>query len=108
MQSILLLYCILQKMQSILLLYCILQKMQSILLLDAVIPGGTKAQHLQTCSEPVHFLAGVSFRIGIFHIVNYYLFKREIGAQQQDRVQEMKRLGTGLWYQNVIGLQKFD
>jgi len=53
MQSILLLYCILQKMQSILLLYCILQKMQSILLLDAVIPGGTEAQYLQTCSEPV-------------------------------------------------------
>jgi len=37
-------------------LYCILQKMQSIFILDAVIPGGTKAQYLQTCSEPVYFM----------------------------------------------------
>jgi len=28
--------------------------MQSIFLLDAVIPGGTKSQYLQTCSEPVY------------------------------------------------------
>jgi len=32
------------------------KKMQSIFILDAVIPGGTKAQYLQTCSEPVYFM----------------------------------------------------
>jgi len=39
--------------------------MQSIFLLDAVIPVGTKAQHLQTCSEPVslkekHFIMDIT------------------------------------------------
>ena len=28
--------------------------MQSIFLLDAVIPGRTNAQYMQTCSEPVY------------------------------------------------------